>query len=68
MDRSGYKWLSHILFPIGACTPLVLCPCDVLKCRAQMNRASGHDSSLRYVIRSTYQRQGLKSLLIVSSQ
>jgi hypothetical protein len=43
---------------IGACTPLVLCPCDVLKCRAQMNRASGNDSSLRYVIRSTYQRQG----------
>ena len=43
----------------GGCTAFVLCPCDVVKCRAQINRVSGKPSSIASIVRSTLKSQGL---------
>ena len=48
----------------GSFTPLVLCPCDVLKCRAQMNRALGKDSSLKEVLKQLLKQRGIRGLYL----
>jgi hypothetical protein len=44
----------------GFFTAVVLCPCDILKCRAQLSRATGQDARIREVIRRLVQRDGLR--------
>lgn len=46
----------------GACTAFVLCPCDVVKCRAQINRSSGLSSSERDVISAIIRKNGYGGL------
>jgi solute carrier family 25 ornithine transporter 2/15 len=42
----------------GACSATVLCPSDVIKCRAQMSRMHGGSGSMTDIIRQTLQKQG----------
>ena len=60
--------LFHYLHPFinggitGAFTAVVLCPCDVVKCRAQLSRARGINASVRDIVLSLYQTQGIRGL------
>lgn len=44
----------------GMFTAFVLCPCDIIKCRAQMSRATGQDARIREVVARIVNRDGLK--------
>jgi len=44
----------------GGCTAFVLCPCDVIKCRAQLSRSAGLSAGFREVLQSTWQTQGFR--------
>ena len=46
----------------GFCTAFVLCPCDVIKCRAQNNRSKGLESTFRDVLFSTIKKGGVRAL------
>eukprot|EP01035_Chromulina_nebulosa_P024402 gene24402-31766_t len=48
----------------GIFIPIVLCPCDVLKCRAQVNRLKGQTTgiTLRHVFSDTIKQHGIKGL------
>lgn len=46
----------------GACTAFVLCPCDVVKCRAQLSRAQGMETSIRDIILSCLKTSGVRGL------
>ena len=46
----------------GFCTAFVLCPCDVIKCRAQNNRSKGLESTFRDVLFSTIKKGGARAL------
>jgi hypothetical protein len=43
----------------GSFTAVVLCPCDVVKCRAQLSRAKGLETSIREIIFTTVRTQGM---------
>lgn len=43
----------------GFFTAMVLCPCDIVKCRAQMSRATGQDARIREVVARTMKKDGL---------
>lgn len=49
----------------GFCTAFVLCPSDVLKCRAQLSRSQGVSMGFREILSVTLQKQG--DLLIVTA-
>ena len=42
----------------GFCTAFVLCPSDVLKCRAQLSRSQGVSMGFREILSVTLQKQG----------
>jgi len=44
----------------GFFTAIVLCPCDVLKCRAQLSRATGQDARIREVVRRLVEKSGVR--------
>jgi hypothetical protein len=44
----------------GAFTAIVLCPCDVIKCRAQLSRSQGHETSITDLCKKLYKTQGLR--------
>ena len=44
----------------GFFTAIVLCPCDIIKCRAQLSKATGQDARIREVVRRLVQRDGLR--------
>lgn len=44
----------------GFFTAIVLCPCDVVKCRAQLSRATGQDARIREVINRLVKKDGLR--------
>lgn len=46
----------------GACTAVVLCPCDVIKCRAQLSRAQGKAATIRDIFGQTIKTQGFRGL------
>ena len=46
----------------GACTAVVLCPCDVIKCRAQLSRAQGKAATFREILGQTLKAQGVRGL------
>jgi len=46
----------------GGCTAVVLCPCDVIKCRAQLNRAQGKAASITEIFAQTIKTQGFRGL------
>ena len=46
----------------GTCTAVVLCPCDVIKCRAQLSRAQGKEASLKEIFAQTIKKQGYRGL------
>lgn len=46
----------------GFFTAFVLCPCDVIKCRTQMSRMSGVDTTSRQIFLSTFRNQGFRGL------
>jgi hypothetical protein len=47
----------------GSCTAFVLCPCDVVKCRSQMNRSMGLGSSeFQVVLKDTIRKRGFRGL------
>ena len=43
----------------GAFTAIVLCPCDVVKCRAQLARAQGHEKSIKEIVQIALKTQGM---------
>jgi hypothetical protein len=47
----------------GFVTAFVLCPSDVVKCRAQLSRAQGFDMTAKEVALDLYRKNGLKGLL-----
>lgn len=55
----------HYLHPFvngaitGTFTAVVLCPCDVMKCRAQLSRLHGKETSLTKLVMTTLRSQGL---------
>jgi hypothetical protein len=42
----------------GFCSAFVLCPCDVIKCRAQLSRLSGGTGSMTEIIKATMKKDG----------
>ena len=44
----------------GMFTAVVLCPCDIIKCRAQLSKATGQDARIREVVRRLVQRDGMR--------
>lgn len=47
----------------GACSAIVLCPCDILKCRAQVNIAKGlAQQSMTTLTQDILKKQGLRGL------
>jgi solute carrier family 25 ornithine transporter 2/15 len=48
----------------GGCTALVLCPSDVLKCRAQLSRARGQSGNIREIVDSIYKKNGLRGFYV----
>ena len=67
-DASQESKLFHRVKPFitggitGMFTAVVLCPCDVIKCRAQLNRARGIESSLKDIIVSAWRTNGIRTL------
>mgnify|MGYP000103134679 CR=1 FL=1 len=60
------KWVSPELENVlsgsltGFCTAFVLCPADVLKCRAQLNRAQGGSGNVSDIMNVVVKESGLK--------
>lgn len=48
----------------GAFTAVVLCPCDVVKCRAQVARALGQEKSVKEIIQVAFKTQGIRGLYV----
>ena len=46
----------------GIFSAIVLCPCDVIKCRAQINESSGINKTVSDIIKVTLRTQGFKGL------
>lgn len=46
----------------GLCTAFILCPADVIKCRAQLNRFSGGNGNVREIISKILDTKGLRGL------
>jgi hypothetical protein len=43
----------------GFTTAFVLCPCDIVKCRAQVAQELGHNHSVKQIIGAIYKQRGL---------
>lgn len=63
-SKEGKKYYEPYLCGglTGGCTAVVLCPCDVIKCRAQLSRAQGKASSFREILGQTLKKQGYRGL------
>jgi solute carrier family 25 (mitochondrial ornithine transporter) member 2/15 len=46
----------------GFCTAFVLCPADVIKCRAQLNRAKGGTGNVREIVNNIIRKEGVMGL------
>jgi hypothetical protein len=46
----------------GFCTAFVLCPSDVIKCRAQLSRASGVEISVKEIVLQSVRKKGIMDL------
>ena len=44
----------------GFCTAFILCPADIVKCRAQLQRARGGTGNVKEIMRNIIQKDGLK--------
>jgi len=48
----------------GMFTAVVLCPCDVIKCRAQLSKSTGGDSRIRAVVGNLIRSKGMGGLYL----